>query len=126
MELAIKRRFSFVLTASHATRRFVLTALAGTASSHVSFGVDFCQSRSNIRCAQPLQRIAKEETLTVLLWQACVRRRAVMSVRANPACPDDATAERAVSSVWESCFNDTRPFDEVSRHTAFPSQDSWY
>lgn len=45
--------------------------------------------------------------------QACVRRRAVMSVRANPACPDDATAERAVNEVWESCFNDTRPFDEI-------------
>lgn len=46
--------------------------------------------------------------------QACVRRRAVLSVRANPACPDDATAERAVNEVWESCFNDTRPFDEVN------------
>lgn len=34
-------------------------------------------------------------------------------MRANPACPDDATAERAVNEVWESCFNDTRPFDEV-------------
>ncbi|KIP11769.1 hypothetical protein PHLGIDRAFT_99235 [Phlebiopsis gigantea 11061_1 CR5-6] len=45
--------------------------------------------------------------------QACVRRRAVLSVRANPACPDDATAERAVNEVWESCFNDTRPFDEI-------------
>jgi len=45
--------------------------------------------------------------------QACVRRRAVLSVRANPACPDEATAERAVNEVWESCFNDTRPFDEV-------------
>ncbi|PSS29668.1 hypothetical protein PHLCEN_2v2816 [Hermanssonia centrifuga] len=44
--------------------------------------------------------------------QACVRRRAILSVRANPACPDDATAERAVNEVWESCFNDTRPFDE--------------
>ncbi|KAI9452334.1 metalloprotease ATP23 [Russula earlei] len=36
--------------------------------------------------------------------QACVRRRAVLS-----------TAERAVNEVWESCFNDTRPFDEVCR-----------
>ncbi|KAI0081177.1 metalloprotease ATP23 [Panus rudis PR-1116 ss-1] len=46
--------------------------------------------------------------------QACVRRRAILSVRANPACPDEATAERAVNEVWESCFNDTRPFDEAS------------
>lgn len=45
--------------------------------------------------------------------QECVRRRAVISVRNNPACPDDAAAERAVNEVWESCFNDTRPFDEV-------------
>ena len=42
-----------------------------------------------------------------------MRRRAILSVRANLACPDDATAERAVNEVWESCFNDTRPFDEV-------------
>ncbi|KAF9218147.1 hypothetical protein BS17DRAFT_791991, partial [Gyrodon lividus] len=46
--------------------------------------------------------------------QACVRRRAILSVRANPKCPDEAAAERAVNEVWESCFNDTRPFDEVS------------
>jgi inner membrane protease ATP23 len=42
-----------------------------------------------------------------------VRRRAAISVAANPACPNQATAERAVNEVWESCFNDTRPFDEV-------------
>jgi hypothetical protein len=29
-------------------------------------------------------------------------------------CPDEAAAERAVNEVWESCFGDTRPFDEVS------------
>lgn len=45
--------------------------------------------------------------------QVCVRRRAVLSVASNPACPDKETAERAVNEVWESCFNDTRPFDEV-------------
>ncbi|KIL71259.1 hypothetical protein M378DRAFT_64992 [Amanita muscaria Koide BX008] len=45
--------------------------------------------------------------------QACVRRRAAESVAANPACPDAATAERVVNEVWDSCFNDTRPFDEV-------------
>ncbi|KAF8902194.1 peptidase M76 family-domain-containing protein [Gymnopilus junonius] len=45
--------------------------------------------------------------------QACVRRRAVESVAANPACPNEAAAERAVNEVWESCFNDTRPFDEI-------------
>ncbi|KIM82188.1 hypothetical protein PILCRDRAFT_71054 [Piloderma croceum F 1598] len=49
--------------------------------------------------------------------QACVRRRAVMSVVGNPACPDQAAAERAVNEVWESCFNDTRPFDEVRTYS---------
>lgn len=49
------------------------------------------------------------------LWnlQACVRRRAAESVAENPACPNPATAERVVNEVWDSCFNDTRPFDEV-------------
>ncbi|TFK21278.1 hypothetical protein FA15DRAFT_84624 [Coprinopsis marcescibilis] len=46
--------------------------------------------------------------------QACVRRRAVESVMNNPGCPNEAAAERAVNEVWDSCFNDTRPFDEVS------------
>jgi hypothetical protein len=45
--------------------------------------------------------------------QTCVRRRAVLSVMANPNCQDKESAERAVNEVWESCFNDTRPFDEV-------------
>jgi len=45
--------------------------------------------------------------------QTCVRRRAIVSVMANPACPNESTAERAVNEVWESCFADTRPFDEI-------------
>ncbi|KAF8704285.1 Has a dual role in the assembly of mitochondrial ATPase, partial [Rhizoctonia solani] len=45
--------------------------------------------------------------------QACARRRAVLSVMANPACKSQEEAERAVNEVWESCFKDTRPFDEV-------------
>ena len=48
-----------------------------------------------------------------ILAQECVRRRAVISVQANPACPSREEAEKAVNEVWESCFNDTRPFDEV-------------
>lgn len=53
-----------------------------------------------------------------------MRRRAVLSVRANPTCPDQATAERAVNEVWESCFNDTRPFDEVIEHSSSPEAHS--
>jgi mitochondrial inner membrane protease ATP23 len=49
-------------------------------------------------------------------FQACVRRRAVESVMANPVCPDRETAEKAVNEVWESCFSDTRPFDEVRKY----------
>ncbi|KAG0181322.1 Mitochondrial inner membrane protease atp23 [Apophysomyces sp. BC1021] len=45
--------------------------------------------------------------------QACVKRRAVLSVIENPSCKDKEEAERAVASVFESCFADTRPFDEI-------------
>jgi inner membrane protease ATP23 len=42
---------------------------------------------------------------------------------ANPGCPDRETAEKAVNEVWESCFNDTRPFDEV-RSSFLPQSSS--
>nr|XP_031859963.1 mitochondrial inner membrane protease ATP23 [Kwoniella shandongensis]KAA5527035.1 mitochondrial inner membrane protease ATP23 [Kwoniella shandongensis] len=45
--------------------------------------------------------------------QACVKRRAILSVLANPACTSPDMAEKAVNEVWESCFADTRPFDEI-------------
>lgn len=45
--------------------------------------------------------------------QECVRRRAALSVAARPACRDDVQAVRVVDEVWESCFRDTRPFDEI-------------
>ncbi|KAI8359720.1 peptidase M76 family-domain-containing protein [Mortierella sp. GBAus27b] len=44
--------------------------------------------------------------------QECVKRRAILSVEGNPSCPSRAAAERAVNAVFESCYNDTRPFDE--------------
>ncbi|KAF2774539.1 hypothetical protein EJ03DRAFT_323108 [Teratosphaeria nubilosa] len=48
--------------------------------------------------------------------QECVRRRAVLSVKARPACGgDDVKAARVVNEVWDSCFGDTRPFDEIYR-----------
>lgn len=49
--------------------------------------------------------------------QTCVKRRAVLSVRAHPNCKSEEQAERAVNEVWDSCFKDTRPFDEVSQVT---------
>jgi inner membrane protease ATP23 len=45
--------------------------------------------------------------------QACVKRRAILSVKQNQACADEGCAERAVASVFESCFADTRPYDEI-------------
>ncbi|KAI1340561.1 peptidase M76 family protein [Xylariaceae sp. FL0016] len=48
-------------------------------------------------------------------FQDCVRKRAVQSVMARPRCKDDVQAVKAVNQVWDSCFSDTRPFDEVYR-----------
>ncbi|CAG8435575.1 5763_t:CDS:2 [Diversispora eburnea] len=45
--------------------------------------------------------------------QACVKRRAILSVQKNSQCSAPGVAERVVSEVFESCFNDTRPFDEI-------------
>ncbi|KAI9675380.1 MAG: Mitochondrial inner membrane protease atp23 [Caeruleum heppii] len=47
--------------------------------------------------------------------QECVRRRAVLSVMNRPGCKDDLQAVKVVNEVWESCFADTRPFDEIYR-----------
>jgi inner membrane protease ATP23 len=47
--------------------------------------------------------------------QDCVRRRVIRSVMARPSCQDEAHADKVVNEVWDSCFRDTRPFDEVYR-----------
>lgn len=47
--------------------------------------------------------------------QACVRRRATLSVRNHPKCRDDDEAARVVNQVFDSCFADTRPFREIYR-----------
>lgn len=55
--------------------------------------------------------------------QECVRRRAVLSMMGRPSIRakeqngdrGKAEAERVVGEVWESCFNDTRPYDEIFR-----------
>ncbi|OAX78050.1 mitochondrial inner membrane protease ATP23 [Emergomyces africanus] len=47
--------------------------------------------------------------------QECVRRRAALSVMARPACKDAEQARQVVDEVWDSCFRDTRPFDEIYR-----------
>lgn len=45
--------------------------------------------------------------------QNCVRRRAALSLIGRPGCKSKEEAEKAVDSVWDSCFADTRPFDEI-------------
>ena len=47
--------------------------------------------------------------------QECVRRRAALSVMARPGCEGEEHAKKVVNEVWESCFVDTRPFDEIYR-----------
>ncbi|KAF1980165.1 mitochondrial inner membrane protease ATP23 [Bimuria novae-zelandiae CBS 107.79] len=47
--------------------------------------------------------------------QNCVRRRATLSMMARPGVKNDVHAAKIVNEVWESCFNDTRPFDEIYR-----------
>ena len=47
--------------------------------------------------------------------QECVRRRATLSVAGRPFCKDDVQAAKVVNEVWDSCFADTRPFDEIYR-----------
>jgi len=55
-------------------------------------------------------------------FQDCVRRRATLSLakrmQHGPIEPSDPVMKKAgdvVDSVWDSCFTDTRPFDEIYR-----------
>ena len=45
--------------------------------------------------------------------QACVRRRAKLSIAMNPACGDPDDQEKAVDECFERCFADTAPFDRI-------------
>ena len=47
--------------------------------------------------------------------QECVRMRAILSVMARPTCRGEEHAAKVVNEVWEDCYNDTRPFDEIYR-----------
>lgn len=57
---------------------------------------------------------ADERQLTsrhpALAPQACVRRRAELSVAMNPHC-GPKMAKAAVDKVFDQCFKDTAPFD---------------
>ncbi|CAG8508744.1 8512_t:CDS:2 [Paraglomus brasilianum] len=45
--------------------------------------------------------------------QTCVKRRAILSVSQSAHCSAPGIAERSVAEVFESCFRDTQPFDEI-------------
>ncbi|QSL64755.1 hypothetical protein MERGE_002057 [Pneumocystis wakefieldiae] len=45
--------------------------------------------------------------------QECVKRRAILSVMGHPACKDMDHAKQVVMQVFEPCFADTRPYDEI-------------
>ncbi|KAG5439920.1 hypothetical protein PCANB_000202 [Pneumocystis canis] len=44
--------------------------------------------------------------------QECVKRRAVLSVLNHPECKSIDHAKQVVMQVFDSCFSDTRPYDE--------------
>ena len=41
--------------------------------------------------------------------EKCVKRRAALSVKANPNCADKA--EEYIDAAFERCYKDTYPFD---------------
>ncbi|KAK9053974.1 hypothetical protein SSX86_025049 [Deinandra increscens subsp. villosa] len=44
--------------------------------------------------------------------QDCVRRRVMKSLANNPYC-SKAAAKDAMEAVWDTCYNDTKPFDRA-------------
>ncbi|KAJ3161169.1 Mitochondrial inner membrane protease atp23 [Geranomyces michiganensis] len=45
--------------------------------------------------------------------QACVKRRAIAELKQLPQFQGERVAEDAVRAVWDRCFADTAPFDEI-------------
>ncbi|GEQ70220.1 hypothetical protein JCM33374_g3896 [Metschnikowia sp. JCM 33374] len=104
----------------------VLTHELVHAYDHLKFNVDLTNLRhhacTEIRASMLSGecRIMSEIQRTGLgnfggKFQECVKRRAVLSVSANPKCQTKEEAEDVVNLVWKSCFNDTRPFERVYR-----------
>ncbi|KAF3607743.1 hypothetical protein DY000_02051572 [Brassica cretica] len=44
--------------------------------------------------------------------QECIKRRVLKSLRGNPYCSEVA-AKDAMEAVWDTCYNDTKPFDRA-------------
>jgi mitochondrial inner membrane protease ATP23 len=45
--------------------------------------------------------------------QRCVKRRAVLSLKSNPACKDCKDVDKLVDEVFSVCFSDTAPFLDI-------------
>lgn len=45
--------------------------------------------------------------------QACVQRRAILSLKSNPACADCKDIDKLVKDVFPHCFSDTAPFLDI-------------
>ncbi|KAI9853033.1 MAG: Mitochondrial inner membrane protease atp23 [Thelocarpon superellum] len=97
------------------------------AYDHLRFNVDWMADLRHAACAEiRASSLSGEcrwtrEFFTRGQWaftqhhQDCVRRRAVASVMHRPFCKDQVQAIKVVNEVWDSCFADTRPFDEIYR-----------
>ncbi|CAF2376708.1 hypothetical protein Bca4012_091618 [Brassica carinata] len=44
--------------------------------------------------------------------QECIKRRVLKSLRGNPYCSEVA-AKDAMEAMWDTCYNDTKPFDRA-------------
>ncbi|KAL8806960.1 MAG: hypothetical protein Q9223_004651 [Gallowayella weberi] len=97
------------------------------AYDHLRFNVDWGNNLRHVACSEIRAMTLSGECRWVReFWtngqykftqhfQDCIRRRAVLSVAMKPGCKDDVQAAKVVNEVWDSCFPDTRPFDEVYR-----------
>ncbi|KAK6130625.1 hypothetical protein DH2020_035600 [Rehmannia glutinosa] len=59
-----------------------------------------------------LSNLMPKLCLSDLMLKECVRRRVMKSVTANPYC-SEAAAKDAMEAVWDTCYNDTKPFDRA-------------
>ena len=59
----------------------------------------------------PCNRLSEKTETPSSPFQACVRRRAELSVSMNPSCQGPGKARRAIDKAFEACFKDTAPFD---------------
>ena len=112
---------------SKAGRRLTVILEMVHAYDHLRFKVDWEQNLRHAACTEiRASSLSGEcrwvrEVFTRGKWklarqhQECVRRRAILSVAGRPFCKDDVQAAKVVNEVWDSCFADTRPFDEIYR-----------